>query len=208
MPPLPGRAIVNSLLALAASSGLAAQAATPAAPLSPLPTVDQQIAASVLALPKDLRPSATVMGYRTRDKLEVIRPGNNGMICLALFAVQKSFHVACYQKGMEPFMARGRELRAQGVKGEEVDSVRFREVKKGKIKMPAQAVLYQLYGDSTAWNPATGALTGVSQLLVLYMPGATAQSTGLSTVPSKDGPWIMFPGTPKAHLMLQGTMTP
>ena len=51
-------------------------------------------------------------------------------------------------------------------------------------------------------------MTNAGALLVMYMPGATAESTGLTAVPSKDGPWIMFPGTPKAHMMLQGSMTP
>lgn len=203
MPFIPGRTALITTLALLAASGASAQDGP-----SPLPTVDQQIAASVIALPKNMRAGATVMGYRTKDKLEVIRKGTNGMTCLALFAVQKDFHVACYQNGMEPFMARGRALRAQGVHGERVDSVRFQEVRSGKIKMPKQAVMYQLFGDSTSWNPQTGAVKHAGALLVMYMPGATSESTGLTAVPSPDGPWIMFPGTPKAHMMLQGSMTP
>ena len=73
-----------------------------------LPTVEQQIAASVQALPKDLQDGATVMGYRSANKLETIRSGKNGMTCLALFVVEPNFHVACYHNGMEPFMSRGR----------------------------------------------------------------------------------------------------
>ena len=159
---------------------------------------------------KELRDGATVMGYRIADAngLEVIRAGKNGLTCLALFAVQKSFHVACYQNGMEAFMARGRVLRAHGMRADSVDSVRFREVKKGRIKMPKQALMYQLFGSDSSWNAATGAVTGAQELLVLYMPGATAESTGLSALPSKSGPWIMYPGTPKAHMMLMGSMTP
>jgi len=187
------------------ASHLSAQAATP----KPLPTVDQQIAASVLPLPADLRAGATVMGYRTADKLETIRAGKNGMTCLALFAVEKDFHVACYHDGMEPFMARGRELRAQGVKGTGVDSVRFAEVKSGKLPMPKTAAMYQIFGKAGAWDAATGKVSGDAQtLLVVYMPGATPETTGLSPVPAKAGPWIMHPGTPKAHIMLSGTMAP
>jgi len=203
MPLLPRRFALTTTLALLSATAASAQDGP-----TPLPTVDQQIAASVIALPKNMRAGATVMGYRTRDKLVVIRKGTNGMTCLALFAVQKDFHVACYQNGMEPFMARGRALRAQGVHGEQVDSIRFKEVKSGKIKMPKQAVMYQLFGDSTSWNPQTGAVQHAGALLVMYMPGATSESTGLTAVPSPDGPWIMFPGTPKAHMMLQGSMTP
>ena len=174
-----------------------------------LPTVDQQIMAAVMALPADMRAGATVMGYKTAGKLETLREGKNGMNCLALFAVEENFHIACYHNGMEPFMARGRELRAQGVKTTaEVDSVRFREVRSGTLKMPVQAAMYQLFGTKTTWEPETGKLTGTRSLLVVYIPGATAESTGLSPVPVQTGPWIMSPGTPKAHIMLQGTMTP
>lgn len=175
---------------------------------SPLPTVDQQIATAVQALPAPMQAGATVMGYRTADKLETIRAGKNGMICLAQFAVEKSFHVSCYQDGMEPFMARGRELRAQGVKDPKVDTVRYAEVASGKIKMPKAAALYQIFGKPNSWDAATGKLTDVSTLLVVYLPGATAESTGLSPQPTKIGPWIMFPGTPKAHLMISGSMSP
>ena len=173
-----------------------------------LPTTDQQIAAAVLPLPEDLRGGATVMGYRAADKLEVIRPGTNGMTCLALFAVEKQFHVACYHRGMEAFMARGRELRAQGVKDPMVDSTRFAEVKSGKLKMPPQAAMYQIFGSPTSWDASTGKVNGGRSLLVVYMPGATPESTGLSPAPSRSGPWIMDPGTPKAHIMLSGTMSP
>ena len=174
----------------------------------PLPTVEQQIATAVLALPAPMQAGATVMGYRKSEKLEVIREGKNGMICLAQFAVEKSFHVSCYQEGMEPFMARGRELRAQGVKDPKVDTVRYAEVASGKIKMPKTAALYQIFGKPTSWDAATGKLTDVSTLLVVYIPGQTGETTGLSTVPTKIGPWIMFPGTPKAHIMISGTMAP
>ncbi len=213
MPRLPGRPILTLkiVFALLASSAASAQSPAPAPSAAPaLPTIEQQIAAAVLPLPQELRDGAMVMGYRATDQKqpEVIRAGKNGMTCLALFAVQRSFHVACYQNGMEPFMARGRALRVQGLRADSVDSVRFREVKRGKIKMPRQAIMYQLFGSDSSWNAATGAVTGAQLLLVLYMPGATAESTGLSVLPSKSGPWIMYPGTPKAHMMLMGSMNP
>ena len=201
-----GKSVVKTVATIAAltlgpARALHAQPAT-------LPTAEQQIAAAVQALPKEMQAGATVMGYRTSGKLETIRAGKNGMICLALFAVEKDFHVACYHAGMEPFMARGRELRAQGVKDPKVDSVRFAEVASGKIKMPKAATLYQIFGKPTSWDAATGKISDASTLLVVYLPGSTAESTGLSPVPAKTGPWIMFPGTPKAHIMLSGAMSP
>ena len=171
-----------------------------------LPTVAQQMAASVQALPKEMQAGATVMGYRTAGKLETIREGKNGMTCLALFAIQKDFHVACYQDSMEPFMARGRELRAQGVKDDKVDTVRFAEVAAGKIKMPQAGDDVSDLREAKSWNAATGKITDASTLTVIYIPGATPESSGLSPTPAKSGPWLMHPGTPKAHIMLSGTM--
>lgn len=200
-----GKAIAKAgVLMVAASLGAARVSRAQAA----LPTVEQQIAASVLALPAPMQAGATVMGYRSAGKLEVLRAGKNGMTCLALFAVEKNFHVACYHDGMEPFMARGRELRAQGVKDPQVDSVRFAEVASGKIKMPKMAALYQIFGKADSWDAATGKVSNASTLLVVYVPGATAESSGLSPIPTKIGPWIMYPGTPKAHIMISGAMAP
>ena len=99
-------------------------------------------------------------------------------------------------------MARGRALRGEGVKGSEVDSVRFKEIKAGTLKMPATpASLYTLTGPATSFDPATEKVTGARWLYVVYIAGATAASTGLSEKPAPGVPWIMFPGTPKAHIM-------
>jgi hypothetical protein len=106
---------------------------------------------------------------------------------------------------MEPFMARGRALRAQGVTGAQVDTVRFAEAKSGALKMPtAPAALYQIFAQS--YDAATGSVKGGRSLFVVYVPFATAASTGLSTVPSDTKPWLMLPGTPKAHIMFSASM--
>lgn len=127
------------------------------------------------------------------------------MLCLADDPAEEQFHASCYADSMEPFMARGRALRAQGVKGAQVDTVRFAEVKAGKLKMPtAPAALYQIFGQS--YDATAGAVKGARALFVVYVPFATAASTGLSTVPSDTKPWLMLPGTPKAHIMFSSSM--
>ncbi len=166
----------------------------------------QQIAAAVLPLPASLRDGAGVMGYRTAGKLEVLRPVKNGMQCLADDPSDDRFHVACYATSMEPFMARGRELRATGVKGTQVDTVRFAEIRRGTLRMPTTpAALYSLTGPKGDFDSATGAAPKSNPLFVMYMPNATTATTGLPSVPGK-GPWIMNAGTPRAHLMLSPDM--
>jgi len=173
-----------------------------------IPPASEQMAAAVLPLPTEMRDGAAILGYRVKDKLETLRPGTNAMICLALYVTRPDFHVACYHKGLEPFMARGRELRAQGVTGDKVDSVRFREIASGKLKMPKQGALYTLTGPRQTWDPKRGKALGASLLSVVYVPFATAAETGLSERPQASGPWLMLPGTAKAHIMLAGAMAP
>lgn len=165
-----------------------------------VPPAAQQIAAAVTALPEDLRAGAAVLGYSADGKLTSLRPAKNDMICLAPKPEDTKFHSACYHKAMEPFMARGRELRAQGVKDPQVDTVRFAEVKSGKLKMPTSpTMLYQIFGGT--FDPATAKVTGGQWLYVTYIPFATSATTGLTDKGRDNGPWIMYPGTPKAHIM-------
>lgn len=165
-----------------------------------IPPAAEQIAAAVTPLPNDRRAGATVLGYDADGKLVTLRKGTNDMICLASDPKGKAFHAACYHESMEPFMARGRELRAAGTPEEKVDPIRFAEVKSGKLKVPAHpAMLYQIYGGT--FDAASGKVNGGRLLYVTYIPFATTESTGLSDKPSETAPWIMFPGTPKAHIM-------
>jgi len=163
----------------------------------------KQIQAATSAAPAELRDGAAVLGYNESKKLVTLRAGTNDMVCLASNPDDaKQFHVACYHKLLEPFMARGRELRAQGVKGEQVDTVRFKEIMSGKLKMPqTPTALYTLTGAPTSFDAATGKVSGAKWLYVVYIPGATEKSTGITEKPASGVPWIMYPGTPKAHIM-------
>ncbi len=188
---------------------LAAMVVAPSALIAqtPTPTADRQIALAVLPLPEEFRADATVMGYSAAGKLVTLRSGSGAMTCLADDPRSASFHVACYHKSMEPFMARGRALRASGVNGDKVDTVRFREVRAGKIRMPKQAALWSISGDSTVANVAAGTVgAGARALYVVYLPNATPASTGLPATPGRGSPWVMYPGTPKAHIMFVPVM--
>lgn len=168
-------------------------------------SAEDQIAAAVLPLPAEYREGATVLGYGADGKLMTLRKGAGTMTCLADDPKVAQFHVACYHDSMEPFMARGRELRASGVTGNQVDTVRFREAKSGSLKIPTNpASLYSLTGGQ--FDPATKTAPGARWLYVVYIPYATSATTGLSDRPQQGAPWIMFPGTPKAHIMFTPRM--
>jgi hypothetical protein len=160
-----------------------------------------QITAAALAAPVDRRDGVTVMGYDASGKLVTLRRGTNDLICLADDPERDGFESACYHESLEPFMARGRELMAAGVTGQDRTQARYREAEAGSLKMPEKpAMLYILTGAS--FDAATGTVANEYRRSTIYIPYATPESTGLSTQASETDPWIMFPGTPGAHIMI------
>lgn len=167
------------------------------------PSSDQQIAAATLAAPEEMRAGARVLGYSPDGELIPLREGTNELICLADDPADSRFHVACYMESLEPFMARGRELRAQGMSGDDVNRVRGEEANAGTLEMPeGSAALYSLSGGPEGYDAETNTLgDDVRPLYVVYMPWATTESTGLSSQPKTGAPWLMNAGLPWAHVM-------
>lgn len=167
---------------------------------------EEQIKAAVSPAPKSLQNGAKVLGYNQQGDLVTLREGSedNLLICLGDNPNNSNFHVACYYKGLEPFMKYGREMRAKGKNHEEVDSLRIVAIKAGKIKMPHKPMaLYSLTGGKDAFDYSTGTVRKARPLYVVYIPYATESTTGLSPKPvSKGAPWIMEPGKPWAHIMV------
>jgi hypothetical protein len=197
-----GRTLLMTLAAaLLGTPDLGAQSKSADSSAVPL-SAEQQIAAAVLPAPEALRAGATVLGYGPDGRFTKLRQGQGELVCLASDPMAEKFHVACYHRSLEPFMARGRALRARGVTGDRVDSVRFAEARAGNLRLPRHAaMLYSLSGPRDSFDPATGTASKAQPLFVVYLPYATAASTGLSAKPVEGGPWIMHPGTPKAHIM-------
>ncbi len=200
----PGTSLLFAMaMSVAGAAAVQSQSPEPSRVIAAtVPPPAEQIAAAVLPLPADLRATASVMGYNAAGKLTVLRRGSGALNCLASDPRADRFHVACYHKSLESFMARGRALRAEGVKAELVDSVRFREIRRGRLRMPSQpAVLYSLTGKAGSFDAATSTASGARPLFVIYVPGATSASLGISAVPAEGTPWVMSPGTPRAHIM-------
>ena len=155
-----------------------------------------QIASAILAAPKERRSEATVLGYNSKGEVITLRKGNNDLICLADNPGDKSFSVACYHKDLEPFMARGRELAAQGMTGKARHEMRWKEVQEGKVSMPHEArMLYVLTGsgyDAYARLLARHLprhIAGLAAIVVQNIPGAGGLRAAnyLYNVAPKDG---------------------
>ena len=166
-----------------------------------IPPADLQIAAAVLAAPADLRADAGVLGYDEKGALVTLRPAKNEMVCLANDPNGSSFSVACYHRDLEPYMTRGRELAAQKITGQKRNDVRWKEIADGKLAMPREPrTLYVLTGSG--FDATSGQVANSYLRWVIYVPFATPESTGLSTKPNAGGPWLMYPGTAGAHIMI------
>lgn len=97
-------------------------------------------------------------------------------------------------------MARGRELKKEGKSEEEIFNIREEEAKAGKLAMPDKALLAVLNGEI---NSGTQEIEKQHLRYVFYIPFETAETTGLPLAPaSPGGPWIMNPGTHRAHIMI------
>lgn len=160
-----------------------------------------QIASAVHAAPEGAREHATVLGWMDDGTTRVLRQGTNEMVCLADDPRDERWSVACYHRDLEQYMARGRELRAAGMDGDEAAAQRFREVEQGTLEIPEGKVLYVLSGSG--WNAETQAVEEPYLRWVIYRPWATSETTGLPARPRSPGePWLMDPGTVGAHIMI------
>ncbi|SEJ33920.1 hypothetical protein SAMN05192553_103334 [Cyclobacterium xiamenense] len=169
-----------------------------------LPSKAMQIKTAVMAAPEDLRDGAMVYGYDTRGNWTVLREGSNDMVCIADDPNAEGFSVACYHKQLEPFMERGRELKKEGKNFKEIFDTREAEAKAGTLQMPKDgATLYSLSAAAEDYNGMNGEVKNTYLRYVVYIPWATQESTGLALKPEAPGmPWIMDPGTHRAHIMI------
>lgn len=169
-----------------------------------IPSKEVQIKTALMAAPDDKREAATVYGFDEKGEFTMLRKGTNEMICLADDPNSPGFNTSCYHNTLEPFMERGRQLKKEGKTAKEIFDIREEEAKSGKLIMPKDgATLFVLSADAAEYNPETGEVKDPYLRYVVYIPWATEASTGLPLKPSGPAmPWIMDPGTHRAHIMI------
>ena len=165
-----------------------------------IPEKEMQMETALLAAPEEARADATILGYTSDGNVVTLREGSNNYVCLADDPAKDGFNAACYFKDLEPFMARGRVLKSEGKSREEIFEIREKEVKNNKLTIPPNSTLYILTGK---YDKLSKTLNDRHLRYVVYIPFATSESTGLPLKPvSNGGPWIMDPGTHRAHIMI------
>ncbi|WP_439151555.1 hypothetical protein [Winogradskyella sp.] len=171
--------------------------------LKAIDTDDALIATALMAAPEASRAGCKVIGYNMEGEFVTLREGNNEFIVLADDPKKEGFSAACYHKDLDPFMAIGRALKSEGKNHQEIFDIREEEVKSGKLKIPTGGTLHIYFGNSTLYDPETAKVEDARLRYVVYMPYATAASTGLPEAPAASNhPWIMNPGTHRAHIMI------
>lgn len=172
--------------------------------LGQTPDKETQIKMALLAAPEGVRDGATVYGFNEEGQMVTLREGTNNFICRGDDPGKDGFEVVSYHQEIEPFMARGRQLKAEGKSFKERFDIRESEAKSGALKMPDRPVtLHILYGKEVEYNEETNSMDGASFRYVVYIPFATQESTGLPLKPVAPGhPWLMDPGTHRAHIMI------
>ena len=171
--------------------------------LKAIDTDEALIATSLLAAPEASRAGCKVIGYNMAGEFVTLKEGDNEFIVLADDPNKDGFNAACYHKDLEPFMARGRALKAEGKKHQEVFDIREVEMKAGKFNITSGATLHIYSGPKTMYDPETSKVEEAQRRYVVYLPWATAESTGLPEKPlASNHPWIMNPGTHRAHIMI------
>lgn len=165
-----------------------------------IPSKEIQIKMAVLAAPEDQRANATVYAFDGT----LLRKGTNQTICLGDDLTREGLSVSCYHSSAQPFMERGWALRKEGKNAQQIFDTREAEAKAKKLQLPDQgSLLNALTADEKDVNWTTGEANNSYTRSVVYIPWATAESTGLPLKPAGPGlPWIMDPGTHRAHIMI------
>ena len=150
----------------------------------------QQIHSATSAGPRSISDNATVMAADESGKMVQLRPGTNGWTCIPDEPTTPGLDPMCIDRNG---MAWVQALIA----------------KKPKPGNTAPGLIYMLQGgsDLSATDPfATKTdhyIASPPHFMVMWPYDAKA--SGFSTTPKKTGSWIMWAGTPYAHLMVNQT---
>ena len=185
LPGTPGAHIMIPINPAAKSSSISDEAA-------------DEIAQATLPLPEDLRAGATVYKYdpKTGERI-VLRKGTNAIECSPRGVDGFTW---CYNAVTGPRRDLSAKLRAAGKSDKEIQDALVDATKAGTLEpTPFGTMSYRLYGKKDR----------IQLLWVLSVPGATAESIGVSDDSRRDEsiagdgrPWLMLAGQPGAHIMI------
>lgn len=152
------------------------------------------IALAISILPEELRADASVVRFEDGEQV-FLRKGVNGMFCRADDPDTPGVNVWCYPRAHDAYARRWYELAADSMSAGEVNDVIEQEIRDGELEWPMGVVNYNLRGPS---------LDNAVSTTVIYLPFATGETAGITETRSFFRPWLMYPGTAFAHIMMPG----
>jgi hypothetical protein len=164
-------------------------ASTPAAAAPAADTPEGKIASALSAAPAEISSQAAVMEMNASGQMVELRPGTNGWMCVPDGSVSPGVDPMCADPGAQQWLTAyfGRQTPSPTGMG----------------------IAYMLAGGSDASNtdpfaeaPAPGEQWVASGPHVMVMPPMASHLDAYPTDPNNGGPWVMWKGTPYAHLMV------
>ena len=172
--------------AVAAAAVSAQQTAKPPAAASKAmkPMTDQEIIKRASSAgPADISANATIVDHGADGKARQLRAGTNGWVCMA------HPETMCLDKQWQEWADAWMNKRSP--------------------KLSTVGIGYMLQGDTGASNtdPYATAATANNQWVVtpahiMVLTPDAKQLDALPTAPNNGGPWVMWKGTPYAHIMV------
>ncbi len=151
---------------------------------------------ALIAAPSGQRDQATVVKWKPDFTYETLRKGTNRLVCYdrSGFPLQQPFSVQCTSIANLDRVAQNQKAEATGDRKKSEAMLAGMEKDGTRVKPE-----YGSFWHSVAGPDRDGARP---HHMMIAVPGATTQSTGLPENPKLGGAWIMNAGTSTAHIMM------
>ena len=140
-----------------------------------------------------MRDDVRVEGFDEAGNPVTLREGTSHIACRADDPNVRSWTVTCFPKSLEAFVVRSQALTKAGEDTPARIKTLKAEIESGAIVMPDVGALYIRTGNS---------VDIASAVMILHVPNATPQTTGLPRLPTRGAPWLAEAGTPMANIRI------
>lgn len=185
---------------------------TPFCAAADMPATTQEVATATLPLPAFMRDGAAVVRLDAAGVPIPVRPGSNGMVCIADRPGDDQLDVRCYNKDFIAVVYRGFQLRRKaGNSGAGVGDTIEAEIKAGTLHLPDRPTAgYRCEGPIKEYDAAANTYRPpVHCWQSIHFPYRTAAEIGLpdesqlTTAQMKSLPYVMSSGKYWAHVMIE-----
>jgi len=158
-----------------------------------VPSSEQQIEEALSPLLEALREGVAVLGFGESGELVTLQEGAGLITCLTDDPAVRAFTVTCYHRDMEAYVTRSLQLTKDGADTPERLRTLQAEIDSGQLLLPDRGVVYQRSGFDADISDSA---------MLIFLPNATVEATGLLGQPSAQHPWLREAGTGQAHVLI------